>query len=176
MGEGASGVMTKGFSYNSATNVFNVEGALIATGNVLNNAITSTVNTYTAGAFVIAATNTWYTIAQVTVTNTDASANVLITVSFGSNRGNQIAVSSFRILRNTFTLYGSTAIGDPSSSLYVANLPNVGTGVWCANAMSVIDTPGVGTFTYYAQIGCHGTDAALTGAKWRTMQATLLKR
>lgn len=176
MGEGASGVMTKGFSYNSATNLFNVEGALIATGNVLNNAITSTVNTYTAGAFVISAINTWYTIAQITVTNTDASANVLITVSFGSNRGNQIAVSSFRILRNTFTLYGSTAIGDPSSSLYVANLPNAGTGVWCANSMSVIDTPGVGTFTYYAQIGSHGTDAALTGAKWRTMQATLLKR
>jgi len=39
-GEGVGGALNKGFSYDGATNTLNVEGELIATGNILNNAIT----------------------------------------------------------------------------------------------------------------------------------------
>jgi hypothetical protein len=50
VGYGISGVMSKGFSYDEQADQFNFYGQVIATGNILNDAITSGASVYTAAA------------------------------------------------------------------------------------------------------------------------------
>jgi hypothetical protein len=129
MGSGTAGTLTKGFSYNSSTNVFSVEGELIATGNVLNDAITNAVTSYTQ-AFTgnLAPPKTFATatiIASLTITTTGKKVVLLASAS------GQGASTNFALSRDGVQLGGAVTLN--------ASGPV---------AMNFVDTPVAGTYLY----------------------------
>lgn len=126
-----------------------VTGQVIALGNLptINNVVRHHPNNYT-----LSSANTWYTIAQVTI-SVLAGQYVDIDCDFLSNKGNNIATPSIRVLRGSTFIFGSTAIGDTNNSLYANNLASA--NAMSANSFTFSDLPGAGTHTYYLQVGTH---------------------
>lgn len=126
-----------------------VTGQVIALGNLptINNVVR-----HNPSNFTLSTANTWYTIAQVTI-SVLAGQYVDINCDFLSNKGNNIATPSIRVIRGSTFIFGSTAIGDANNSLYANNLAQANS--MSANSFTFSNVPGAGTHTYYLQVGTH---------------------
>ena len=141
MGEGTAGVLTKGFSYNGATNTFNVEGQLIATGNILNNAVTNVATSFTAAALIVAPL-TWNLCQTVTITSN--GFNTLIV--FSGNNSSAGTFNGVRLYRDAVLLLdtGANLNDQKMVSFSVLDTPTSGARVYKVNAYNGSNSSNLG--------------------------------
>ena len=133
------GTPTLGFTWDGST--FNVNGTLIATGNILNNAVTNATNAFTAASTFFVPNNndlSWITIQTISMTTSGATLQMMfgcyidrITVD-GSYTGNYAI--NIAVFRDGTQILASTPV--PSS--------NLGQQV----TVPFSDTPSAGSHTY----------------------------
>jgi len=179
MGEGTAGVLSKGFSYESATNTFNVKGELIATENVLNNAITLTSTAYTAASMAL--TSSWQTVQSLAITTTGKTVIVMVssgcefdTLTSGQSVQSTLTIA-FRLLLDgveVATSVGARAkmvVDDTWGPAYVA--ASAGTASFTFSSM-----PAAGVHTYTLQANFNFATANLGFVNSRSMFAMELKK
>ena len=166
------GTSTNGITWNGSTLAIN--GSLIVTDNIVNNAITVISRYSNSAEFILPSYNSWYTAGSITITVV-AGQTVDVSVNFSANKGGCVEAISLRILRNTTTIYGSSSIGSNSLSLFAQ--PMYFANSWSPNQLFVIDSPGTGTFTYYFQVATQGQSSTThQKVRQRYMRAEIFKK
>ena len=149
-------------------------GEIIQTGNIADEAVTKIARYSDSSTYTIPNENSWNTFGSLTIT-VAAGEVVDLTTMFTSSKGSNIAAISLRILRGSTTIYGTNTIGGNQDSLF-ANCMDYANS-WRNNSLFVSDTPGTGTFTYYAQCGTHARHSTpYQAVRQRYMRAEIFKK
>lgn len=134
-------------------------------------ATTNIVRFSDSSTYTVPGEDTWYTFASVTV-DVAVGETVDIECAFTHSKGNNTAASSLRLRRGSTLIYGTDVIGGMQDSLFA--IPIYTANAWQPNNITTIDTPGAGTFTYYAQFGTHARlSEPYQAVRQRHMKATI---
>jgi hypothetical protein len=142
-----------------------LNGNVVGTSNVNNNAITNVVYASSASSFTVSSYTTWATVLSVAITSTGGPLLII-------TNGNQIVGDDgtnpvpplFRLVR------GSTV-------LVTKQIPS-GTGVYgsCDASISYAESPTAGTYTYYLQFIATTSNSTAPGVSIPFISVTELKR
>lgn len=144
-----------------------VGGKIIASDNLLDDAVSNRVVAYDAGTITgqtAQSTTVRWTTIQTAQIVCAAGEQVMITFSGGVGGGNAGLIPRLRVKRGSNIIYGTTgsSTGDaPSTVLYGVNSS---TGGHFCTSFTFVDTPGDGTHVYTVDFGTHNTSVAPTAA------------